>query len=158
MFTILLNSKAGVPCLLMLLVMSSCRPAQVLTSEVTLYGGTRDELQLTSKGFGKDEYAAKLDAFKRAVDAVLYRGFVAEGSPVKDPLIKDKELVQQAHDQFFNALYSDGTLHEIVLSYMATGKARKEHNLYESTYHLRLNLRLLRSRLEDAGIVRKFGI
>ena len=138
-----------------------CCKAPMHTNEVMLKNGGRDELNLQATGYGRDEKAAMLDAFKRAVDAVLYRGFTDSGSPVKDPLIRDKDQAMSQHKDFFHKLYEERMLNEVILSYNQKELNRIKNDRpdkWEATYDVKVNLRLLRSRLEDAGIIRKFGI
>ncbi|WKN45253.1 hypothetical protein [Tunicatimonas pelagia] len=143
--------------LLGVLLVSACK-TPLKTTDVSLTGSyDRNTLQMSATGYGETEEDAEMDAYRRALDAVMFRGFPQEGSSVRDPLIMDKAKAVANHEDFFDKLYSERLLEEFILSSSSAGK-QKQGGQYESKQNISFNLRLLRKRLQDEGIIRKFGI
>lgn len=144
--------------ILIVALVCSCKTKQVLTNVSIKDDSNRDILYLSSTGYGKTEEEATLDAYKRALDVVLFRGFPQSSSPLRDPLIMDKHRAVSANEAFFNSLYEDRLLSELILSSSQVGRSEKQGGTHESYYNITFNLRLLRKRLQDEGIIKKFGL
>lgn len=143
---------------LTVVLMVACKPQQEMTNVSIKNNSNRDVLQLSSTGYGKTEEEARFDAYKRALDVILFRGFPQGSSPLRDPMIVNKNAALEANKDFFDNLYSNQLFDELILSNSQIGNAEKQGGRYESTQNITFNLRLLRNRLEDAKIIKKFGI
>lgn len=150
--------KIGLPFLLIVLLASACKTTQQTTTDVILTGDyDRNILQLRATGYGETEEAAEMDAYRQALDIVMFRGFPQEVSTVKDPLIINKAEAIDNHEEFFDKLYGERLINEFILS-SSSFSEKKQGKQYESQQNISFNLRLLRKRLQDEGIIRKFGI
>ncbi len=151
--------------LMLLGMFAGCSSTKPVTTTVSLNGATtNDVLDITSTGYGKDDDDATYDALKRAMDMVLFNGLpqingnsTLKESPVKDPLVEDKQTAMANNKQFFEDLYSKTMLYDFYQSSSVVSASAHGKDMKAVKVRAKLNLRNLRRKLENAGVIRKFG-
>jgi hypothetical protein len=137
------------------LMLSSCKTLPEAGPVATYeHEGT---ITVRSTGTGSNARRARLDAERQAVYTLLFRGF--PDSQQKTPLIGYAEnSIPQQHKEYFTWMFGKTELGEnryrtfIIASRLSGRFAGNQQNV-----DVTINLRALRSDLEQRGIIRKFG-
>ena len=136
----------------------SCAPSKQATTNVQLGSrSNKDLVYMNSSGYGKSEDKARKDAFVRALDIILYSGIPEEGSPIKRPLIADKEEAEEKYGDFLASLSTDESIAKYFLNATQIGQPEKYKNFQEIRYAFQINLSRLKADLVEENVIRKFG-
>lgn len=123
---------------------------------VTCIHDDANSITLRCNGYGKSESDAIANAGKNAVEQLLYRG--VPNSNQRNPLIGiDESAAKSKHNAYLNDLFGK----ERYLSFLTQStlvNSGKDRGTYWSVADITINLRALRLDLEQAGIIRKFGL
>ena len=115
-----------------------------------------NSITLRSNGYGKTEADAIADAGRYAVEQLLFRGI--PNSNQRTPLIGTDEASAKRHyETYLNDLFNN----ERYLSFLTLTTpidSGKERGTYWTVADITINLRALRMDLEQAGVIRKFGL
>lgn len=142
----------------LILGLISCSPKLTPPSGEVNYVSTGDgTITLNSVGYGKSETDAFINAEMNALDAILFRGIPS--SEQKTALIGSNESeIKNKHSDYFNDFYANYRYKTFITStYPTSGLIKLNGGTKSVSADVTINLRSLRTDLEDRGIIRKFG-
>lgn len=129
------------------------------TVSVNYLNGNGNTIALRCSGFGNNRLKTIADAEKNAIEEILFRGI--PGHSQKDPLVSvTEEEAKKNHQKYFKELLEEGRYKSFIISSIPTGEVQKVKGGKGNktiTVDVTVNLRALRSDLEQQGIIRKFG-
>ncbi len=134
-----------------------CSKTQYYTHQVNYINGDAHTLSLRSIGLGTNRYKAIEDAELSAIETLLFRGIPA--SQQKDPLaaLNENEALQK-HKEYFDELLGNGRYKTFIISSIPVGEmSRHKGATRQMPVDVKINLRALRSDLEQHNIIRSFG-
>ena len=137
-----------------ILVLSGCHGFQKVYS-CRCCENNADKIVLRTTGYGNTERNAELDACRYAIEQILFRGI--PDSEQHTPLISTNEQeVRTRNSDYFKELFDKGRYASFVSSapIIESGVKRGTHWV---VCDVTVNLRALRSDLENNKIIRKFG-
>lgn len=137
-----------------ILVLSSCQSLQKVYN-CHCREANADKMVLRTTGYGSTERNAELDACRYAIEQILFRGI--PDSEQHNPLISTNEQeVQTRNSGYFKELFDKGRYASFISSapIIESGVKRGTHWV---VCDVTVNLRALRSDLENNKIIRKFG-
>ena len=142
-----------------LLFFSGCSSTKKVASlpVVTIALANNEEgiILIRSSGQGENETKAVLNSEIKAFNTLFFYGFTS--SVQTRPLIENESEAKRSNSKFFyNFFENEEYRNFIVSSYNYTG-VQKTSNYYYLNRDLKINLRSLRTHLENKGIIRKFG-
>lgn len=118
----------------------------------------KDVIVLSSTGFGKNKKSALINAEKNAFKIILFKGL--PNSELYNPLIKNEEKATQENKSFFNRFFNEGIYRNYITSSKedTTYTQDKKSGLIKTTVKIGINIHSLRVKLEQNGIIKKFGL
>ena len=141
--------------LLSVMCIVGCKSPKPIYNAVGLHDDA-NSITLRCNGYGKTETEAVVNAGKYAVEQLLFRGI--PNSNQRNPLIGTDEATAKSR---FAGYLDDLLENERYLSFL-TLTTPIESGKYRGTYwtvaDITINLRALRMDMEQAGIIRKFGL
>lgn len=145
--------------ILLLCGMTSCRTSY-LTHSVNYISEDSQTINLRCDGFGQNELTAITDAEKYAVESILFRGI--PDSQLKDPLVNINENdARKNNKKYFDELLEEKRYKTFIISSIPTTKihhVKGGGGQKSISIDVSINLRALRTDLEQNGIIRKFGL
>ena len=117
-------------------------------------------------GLGKNVAEAKEDAKRTAVYCILFKGIEASDQVISSdlrPMINNPSI-EQEHKAYFDAFFAKNGKYQQFVRFadeegrLAVGDAIRTANGYKVGVVVVVNKLLLRTELENAGIIKKFGI
>ena len=136
------------------LCLYGCKSLQPIYNAVAIHDDA-NTITLRCSGYGKTEADAIADAGRYAVEQVLFRG--VPNSNQRDPLIGvDENTARKQYTRYLQELLDE----ERYLSFLTQSIPVENGRSNGKTWivaNITINLRALRSDLEQAGIIRKFG-
>ncbi len=139
---------------LTLLVLVGCKSLNPVYNVVGIHDDA-NTITLRCNGYGTTEGNALADAGRYAVEQVLFRGVPNSGQ--RDPLIGvDENMAKEQYAEYLSELLDN----ERYLSFLTQTVPIESGRIYGRRWmvvDITINLRALRSDLEQAGIIRKFG-
>jgi len=118
----------------------------------------RDEqgtITVNSKGFGKKENDAIVDAQVNAFNIVLFKGI--PGTELNVPLIENESTAKAKYGEYFSKLFGQGFYQNFVMSSTLHEPTVKVKGGKLSSVDLKINFKALRLDLEQNNVIRKFG-
>lgn len=140
-----------------ILCLAACKTSYQ-TASVNYLSGDANTLTLRCVGYGNTKITILEDAEKNAVSTLLFRGI--PDSQQKNPLVSISEIEAiKTHKKYFNDFFEKGRYKTFVMSSIPVGDITKYHGTTkQQTLDIKLNLRALRTDLEQNGVIRKFGL
>lgn len=140
---------------LIALSFAGCRSPKLIYNAVGIHDDA-NSITLRCNGYGKSEADAVADAGRYAVEQLLFRG--VPNSNQRNPLIGTDESTAKKQyktyiDDFFN--------NERYLTFLTLTTpidSGKDRGTYWTEADITINLRALRMDMEQAGVIRKFGL
>lgn len=118
------------------------------TEEGTIY--------IRSSGFGDNYHEAYADAVKHAFNTLLFQGIPE--SIQSRPMIEDGSKARQQHPDLFSCFENNSCYQQFLTSAAQPGQRRyKVKNGWAVSTDIKINIRALRSYLEQNNVIRKFG-
>ena len=115
-----------------------------------------NSITLRCSGYGKTEADAIADAGRYAVEQLLFRG--VPNSNQRNPLIgTDESSAKRQYETYLNDLFNNER-YLLFLTFTTPIESGKERGIYWTIVDMTINLRALRMDLEQAGVIRKFGL
>ena len=137
--------------MILLAFFCSCKSVTPVTN-INYVSEQEGTLTIRSTGTGKTYEKAKIKAEQNAFDALFFRGI--PGSSQKIPLIGyDEAGLKRQNANYFSQFYDKRRYWSFVVSSSPTGGLLDK----TLTVDITINLRALRSDLEQNNIIRKFG-
>lgn len=117
-----------------------------------------NSISLRVTAYGKDAKNAAANAKLSAIKTVLFRG-IPGSNLVENPMVGvDEAEIQKKHSKYFDELFGKGRYESFILSDVAVSSFAKDATKKKSiTLDLKVNLKALRSDLEQHNVIRKFG-
>lgn len=112
-------------------------------------------ITLNSKGFGKNDNAAVLDAQENAFNIILFKGI--PGTEMNVPLIENENSAKAKFEEYFNVFFKNGFYHKFLMSSALSEAPYKVKRGKACSVDLKINFNALRIDLEQNNIIRKFG-
>ena len=140
-----------------ILLSSACSKKPVIFPIVTMALPNNEEstILIRSSGTGKNITAAVDDAERKAFNTLLFYGYPS--SVQSRPLIDNKADAIQKNPTYFNDFFDKKTYKNFIVYSNNFMNEQKSQNTYYLVRQLKINLRILRTDLENNGIIRKFG-
>ena len=135
--------------------LAGCRSPEPIYNAVGIHDDA-NSITLRCNGYGKTEADAISDAGQYAVEQLLFRG--VPNSNQRNPLIgTDESTAKEQYETYLNDLFNN----KRYLSFLTLTlpiNSGKERGRYWTVADITINLRALRMDLEQAGVIRKFGL
>ena len=140
--------------MIVVLGMSGCRNERPIYNAVGI-GDDANTITVRCNGYGKTEGDAIADAGLYTIEQVLFRG--VPNSNQREPLIGvDEDRAWRNHRGYLESLLTNKRyLSFLTLTSPIEGGRERRQNWV--VVDVTVNLRALRSDLEQAGVIRKFG-
>lgn len=146
-----MHTKQLVVCSILGLLITACKVVAP-TINASFLSEQNGIITVKSSGAGKSAEQAKRAAEKSAISTLLFRGFPE--SSQKAPLVGyQEEEITGKHSRYFRQLYKQ----ERYLSFLTSSQPVSRYANKALTVEVSINLRALRTDLEENGIIRKFG-
>ena len=130
----------------------TCRTITPVTNAVFL-SEREGTITVRSSGIGNTQEKAQIAAEQNAFNTLFFRGF--PNSSQKTPLIDYNEAsIKQQYNTYFDELYGKSRRYRTFVIY---SQAVGDYTNKLQNVEISINLRALRSDLEHAGVIRKFG-
>lgn len=137
-----------------ILFLSGCNSSQKVYSCRCRVNNT-DKIVLRTTGYGNTERNAELDACRYAIEQILFRGI--PDSDLHTPLISTNEQeVRTSNSNYFKELFDKGRYASFI-SFAPIVESGVKRGTHWVVCDVTVNLRALRSDLENNKIIRKFG-
>lgn len=148
--------KTITPYVLMAIVcLLGCRQSQPIYNVLAL----RDDantLTLRCTGYGNTESDALADAGRYAIEQLLFRGI--PGTNQRHPLIgTDEQTARTEHATYLQSLL-EGKRYLSFLTQSLPVESLQQYHQSQVEAEITINLRALRTDLEQSGVIRKFGL
>ncbi len=143
-----------------LLIWSCKTPKYPNTAELSFISSPNEGLVIVeAKGYGSDTKAARVDAFSRAFNTILFKGLPGY-SPLSKPFIGDEGTARSGHKAFFKKMFEEQGFMQYVTEQSATSKAEKANDGKNKMVRtvFTINHEALKRDLIKEGLVRKFGL
>ncbi len=142
-----------------LLFLSSCSTSKKVASipvvTIALSNSEEGSILIRSSGQGESESKAVLNSETKAFNTLFFYGFPS--SVQTRPMIENESEAKRLNSKFFDDFYENGEYRNFIInSYNYTG-VQKTGKYYYLNRDIKINLRSLRTHLENKGIIRKFG-
>lgn len=135
--------------------LAGCRSPKPIYNVVGIHDDA-NSITIRCSGYGKTEADAIADAGRYAVEQLLFRG--VPNTNQRNPLIgTDESSAKRQYETYLNDLFNN----ERYLSFLTLTtpvESGKERGTYWTIVDITINLRALRMDLEQAGVIRKFGL
>ena len=140
---------------LSMLCLWGCRSYRPIYNAVGI-NDDANSITLRCNGYGKTEADALADAGKYAVEQLLFRG--VPNSSQRNPLIGTDEATARENQKSYLADLFDNERYLSFLTLTIPVDGGKERGKYWTVADITINLRALRTDMEQAGLIRKFGL
>lgn len=142
-----------------LLLLSACssskRVASLPVVTIALANSEEGTILIRSSGQGESETKAVLNSEIKAFNTLFFHGFPS--SVQTRPMIENESEAKRSNSNFFDDFFENGEYRNFIInSYNYTG-VHKTGSYYYLNRDIKINLRSLRTHLENKGIIRKFG-
>jgi len=142
-----------------LLFFSACSSSKKVASlpvvTIALANSEEGTILIRSSGQGESETKAVLNSEMKAFNTLFFYGFPT--SVQTRPMIENESEAKRSNSKFFDDFFENGEYRNFIInSYNYTG-VQKTGSYYYLNRDIKINLRSLRSHLENKGIIRKFG-
>jgi hypothetical protein len=137
----------------------NCSPkifSQPYSSQVVFLN--KDEIgtiTVNSKGFGRKENDAIIDAQCNAFNIILFKGI--PGTDLNLPLVENENEAKSKNSEYFTKFFKGGGYHNFLKSSTLSEEPVKVKGGKLYSIDLKINYNSLRTDLEQNDIVRKFG-
>ena len=135
--------------------LAGCRSPKPIYNAVGIHDDA-NSITLRCNGYGKTEADAIANAGRYAVEQLLFRGI--PNSNQRNPFIgTDEATAKNQYRTYLSDLFNN----ERYLSFLTLTTpidSGKERGTYWMVADITINLRALRMDLEQAGVIRKFGL
>jgi len=129
----------------------------VALNENTAYDTEKDAtITLRGNGYGTSILEAKQNAEKNVLETLLFRGI--PGSQNIRPIIANEQEAKIKNAEFFDEFFKERKYGPFLTELKQVGSTKIKRGNWENTQELTINLRALKSYLEQNRIIRKFGI
>lgn len=123
----------------------------------TVVSSDRETVTYRVTGYGKNVKIASTDAELSAIKVLCFMG--APDTPFRLPLVPEGQMTaEKEHPDFFEDLYAGAFQKYIETSSIVTPFSKDARKRKCITLDVRVRVEQLRSNLEGAGIIRKFGL
>ena len=112
-------------------------------------------ITVNSKGFGKDQNSAILNAQSNAFNVILFKGI--PGTDLNVPLIENENDAKTKYTEYFNKFFEQGNYQSFLMSSTLTEDPVKSKGSVSCSVDLKINYNSLRKDLEQNNVIRKFG-
>ena len=136
----------------------SCSIHKTTTGEVQhLGGGEKGTVRVQAAGYGVTKFLALENAEKNAFEALLFRGI--PGSVFNKPMINNESETRALHSDWFRTFFDERGYK----AYLMSSTSRSDFELMKVRQKnldatIKINVHALRSAMEQAGVIRKFGL
>ena len=140
---------------LSVMCLCGCRSLKPMYNVIAIHSDA-NTITLRCNGYGKTNADALTDAGKYAMEQLLFRGI--PNSNQRNPLIGTDEVTAKSqYKTYLTELFDN----ERYLSFLTLTKpidGDKKYGKFWTVADITINLRALRMDMEQAGIIRKFGL
>lgn len=139
----------------LIILAASCKSSKIYNSRVTNIPATEEgTIYIQSSGLGKNEKKADEQSVYNAFSTLLYQGIPEsiQTRPMIEPA--DADRVKQKVD---GCLTDDGCYQRFITQMDRIGGVQKVNKDYAVVNKIKINIRSLRTYLEQNSIIRKFG-
>jgi hypothetical protein len=112
-------------------------------------------ITVNSKGFGKDQNSAILNAQSNAFNIIFFKGI--PGTDLNVPLIENENDAKTKYPEYFNKFFDQGNYQSFLMSSTLSEDPAKSKGGVYCSVDLKINYNSLRKDLEQNNIIRKFG-
>lgn len=151
----MIMKKCGV--LFFVFAMLFC-PFKTTYCQTTYLSGNANSISVRTIGIGERANDTQENAELQSVKTLLFRGL--PDSNQKEPLVSvvENEAIA-AHKDYFESLFNQKRFKTFVVSTTQVTDVQKVgKKKFQQTFDVTVNLKALRSDLEQQGIIRKFGL
>lgn len=129
----------------------------VQLSENQAYDTEKDAtITLKGNGYGNSILQAKENAERNIFETLLFKG--VPGTQNIRPMIPNEQEAKIRNPEFFETFFSKREYGPFITSMKQTGSTKIRRGSWENVQELTINLRSLKTHLEQNRIIRKFGI
>ena len=145
-------------CLFLLLGLSACHLHHTQTGEVQHLGSSeKGTIRVRAAGYGVTKFLALENAERNAFEAVLFRG--VPGSEYTKPMVSNETESRNMHSDFYRTFFEERGYK----TYLLSSKTSTDFDLMKMRQKnldavIKINVDALRRGLEQAGVIRKFGL
>lgn len=131
------------------------RVASLPVVTIALPSNEEGTIMIRSSGQGDSENSAVFNSEEKAFNTLFFYGLPS--SAQVRPLIENESEIRRSNPQFFNEFFSSGAYKNFIVNSYNYSGVQKTGKTYYLNRDIKINLRSLRSYLENKGIIRKFG-
>lgn len=143
--------------LIIVFIVFSCSKKNYTTSEVNYVLGNDGTITMRAIGIGTNEQEAIIEAEKRAVNVLLFRGLPESNQKVALIGTNETEEIEK-HKAYFEKFYAQKRYKTFVMSSIPVSEYAKQNGGSKGlAVDVKVNLIALRNDLEQNNIIRKFG-
>jgi hypothetical protein len=115
-------------------------------------------VSITAVGYGSTEKEAEYDGFITGFETILFKGLPAFGS-LSSAMIKDEAKARSEHQAFFKQFFESRGYLQFVVEQGVMAKLGKsdQPGKIRVQKNFSINYDALRKKLEQEGVIRKFG-
>ena len=152
------NILSQITSLLLLISLCYCSGTKVATypvETVALPNAEDGTIVIRSSGQGENKPSAVENAEKKAFNTLLFYGYPS--SVQTRPMVENESAAKNANSGFFNEFFDNKGYSNFIVSSLDEGSDKRVGKYIYLKRVIKINLRSLRTYLENKGIVRKFG-
>lgn len=134
---------------------SSKKAATLPVVTIALSNSEEGTILVRSSGQGESEAKAVANSEIKAFNTLLFYGYPS--SVQTRPMIENETEAKRLNSKFFSDFFENAEYKSFIINSYNYAGVQKEGKLYYPNRDIKINLRSLRTHLENKGIIRKFG-